>query len=170
MSCGVEFGAGNTWFWTHVQHLFISSPSLSPPPSSSAYCISFHLWLEVETFLNMRYHKTDFSMMICPDTLVQVRPALITDADGAKHMDAFLHAFESRYKREFSYIIRDRDIIVDDVRVRATGKTVHPAAEVAAAGDEPLKPRRQHPVVFDDAVPVTTPIYNLDDMRLNDKV
>ena len=32
MSCGVEFGAGNTWFWTHVQHLFISSPSLSPPP------------------------------------------------------------------------------------------------------------------------------------------
>ena len=33
-----------------------------------------------------------------------------------------LQAFEDTYQREFGFVLENRDIIVDDLRVRATGK------------------------------------------------
>jgi len=36
-----------------------------------------------------------------------------------------MQAFEETYKREFGFVLEQRSIIVDDLRVRATGK-VHP--------------------------------------------
>ena len=33
-----------------------------------------------------------------------------------------LQAFEDTYKREFGFVLEQRSIIVDDLRVRATGK------------------------------------------------
>ena len=33
-----------------------------------------------------------------------------------------LQAFEETYKREFGFILEDRKVVVDDVRVRAKGK------------------------------------------------
>lgn len=33
-----------------------------------------------------------------------------------------LQAFEETYKREFGFVLEQRSIIVDDLRVRATGK------------------------------------------------
>ena len=35
---------------------------------------------------------------------------------------AALQAFEDTYKREFGFVLEQRSIIVDDLRVRATGK------------------------------------------------
>lgn len=35
---------------------------------------------------------------------------------------AVLQAFEDTYKREFGFVLEQRSIIVDDLRVRATGK------------------------------------------------
>ncbi|EGD81795.1 5-oxoprolinase, partial [Salpingoeca rosetta] len=122
----------------------------------------------VEPFLNMRYHKTDFAMMICPSELVRVSPRVVEGEE--EQIGLFREAFEQRYKREFSYIIRDRDIIVDDVRVRATGVTVYPNIGAAHERDGPLKPHRHNPVVFDDAKPVDTPVYNLTDLCLSDEV
>ena len=33
-----------------------------------------------------------------------------------------MQAFEDTYKREFGFVLEERNIIVDDLRVRATGK------------------------------------------------
>ena len=33
-----------------------------------------------------------------------------------------MQAFEETYKREFGFVLEQRSIIVDDLRVRATGK------------------------------------------------
>ena len=35
---------------------------------------------------------------------------------------AMLQAFEDTYKREFGFVLEQRSIIVDDLRIRATGK------------------------------------------------
>lgn len=37
-------------------------------------------------------------------------------------MSHVVQAFEATYKREFGFILEDRSIMVDDVRVRAMGK------------------------------------------------
>ena len=36
-----------------------------------------------------------------------------------------LQAFEDTYRREFGFVLEDRSIFVDDLRVRATGKVLH---------------------------------------------
>lgn len=43
-----------------------------------------------------------------------------------------LQAFEDTYRREFGFVLEDRDIIVDDLRVRATGKARFILAHVNA--------------------------------------
>ncbi len=48
----------------------------------------------------MRYARTDCALMC-------------TSENG---QDGFLKAFRTAYKREFGFVIDDRDIIVDDIR------------------------------------------------------
>jgi len=61
---------------------------------------------EIKTlrFLNLRYEGTDVPVMTeCPE-------------DGN-----YANAFSSTYRREFGFVLSDRSIVVDDVRVRAVG-------------------------------------------------
>ena len=62
--------------------------------------------VKVEHFLNLRYQGTDVAVMTS-------RPA---DGDYAS-------ALEHSYQREFGFKLQGRAILVDDVRVRATGKS-----------------------------------------------
>ena len=58
--------------------------------------------------MNLRFEGADTNRMIAePD-----------DKD-------FIREFEEVYKREFGFILSGRDIIVDDLRIRAIGKTEH---------------------------------------------
>lgn len=60
--------------------------------------------IQYEVYLNMRYYGTDTALMILqPD-----------DGD-------FKTAFLTAHKREFTFLLKERDILVDDIRVRATG-------------------------------------------------
>ena len=59
-----------------------------------------------ETFLNLRYDGTDTAMMI----------AAPPDGD-------FVAAFEERFTREYGFDLENRDLRVDDVRVRGVGAT-----------------------------------------------
>ena len=43
-------------------------------------------------------------------------------ADGAAVVEAYTRAFVGRYQREFGFTL-DRPIVVDDVRVRGTGRS-----------------------------------------------
>lgn len=56
----------------------------------------------LEQYLNMRYQGTDTAIMIQRDPDVP-----------------FDQAFEACYQREFGFVLRDRDILIDDYRVRA---------------------------------------------------
>lgn len=60
--------------------------------------------IKTHRFLNLRYDGTDVPVMTeCPD-----------DGDYAT-------AFSAAYRREFGFVLSDRSIVVDDVRVRAVG-------------------------------------------------
>lgn len=62
--------------------------------------------IEVKQFLNLRYAGTDTqSMTERPDS------------------GDYLSAFEASYKREYGFILQNRKVQIDDVRVRAIGKS-----------------------------------------------
>lgn len=65
-----------------------------------------------ERFLNMRYRGSDTALMIA-------RPKAA--ADGAE--SDYAEAFVARHQREFGFT-QQRDILVDDVRVRSVGKAM----------------------------------------------
>jgi 5-oxoprolinase (ATP-hydrolysing) len=56
----------------------------------------------VERYLNMRYQGTDTAIMILEDP-----------------SRSFEEAFRGQYKREFGFVLFDREIVIDDYRVRA---------------------------------------------------
>ncbi|GFY72970.1 5-oxoprolinase [Trichonephila inaurata madagascariensis] len=68
--------------------------------------------IRLEIYLNMRYERTDCSLM-CSASMDSSDPSCF-------HGD-FKKSFVERYKREFGFIIADRPIVVDDIRVRGVG-------------------------------------------------
>ncbi|RXG71494.1 5-oxoprolinase [Armadillidium vulgare] len=64
-----------------------------------------------EPFLNLRYEGTDFALMCTLNNEVNFS------------VNAFKNEFSQRYQNEFGFIIKDRMILVDDVRVRGIGKS-----------------------------------------------
>lgn len=62
--------------------------------------------IKIETYLNLRYNKTDTSLMI------------ETPNDGN-----YKFVFENEYLREFGFKISNQFILIDDIRVRGIGKT-----------------------------------------------
>ncbi|KAJ2793317.1 hypothetical protein H4R21_005945, partial [Coemansia helicoidea] len=97
--------------------------------------------IEAQRFLNMRYDGTDAAIMV-PE------PA---DGDyGAR--------FEALHRREFGFVLGDRRILIDDLRVRATGAIGHAAQghvydELGRLARRPLGDPRGHPA-FAGLVPV----------------
>ena len=62
--------------------------------------------ISLEPFLNMRYKGTDCALMV-------------SGAGGQNFMEAFL----DRYRTEFGFVLQDREVFVDDIRVRGTGSS-----------------------------------------------
>uniref|UniRef100_A0A914WFH1 5-oxoprolinase n=1 Tax=Plectus sambesii TaxID=2011161 RepID=A0A914WFH1_9BILA len=71
--------------------------------------------ITVEPYLHMRYERTDCALMCTA--------AVETSKDNKKIHGDFKSAFLDAYKREFGFVISDRNIIVDDIRVRGIGKS-----------------------------------------------
>lgn len=66
--------------------------------------------IKLECYLNMRYDKTDYTIM-----------CLGKESDHFGNFcetGYYREAFEERYKREFGFLVPDKTILVDDVRVR----------------------------------------------------
>lgn len=72
-------------------------------------------------YLNMRYDRTDCALMSHPHEIKSVAELKYGD---------FLDAFTKQYQREFGFVLPNRKIIVDDVRIRAEAKAI--------SVDEPL--------------------------------
>lgn len=102
--------------------------------------------IESRCFLNLRYQGTDTAMMIPePD-----------DSD-------FAIAFRASYRREFGFDLPARDILVDDLRVRAAGKTSGLTRIPIAPSSEPPKPVDTVPCYFEGGWQ-DTDIYQLKDL------
>lgn len=71
-----------------------------------------------EAYLNLRYEGTDCALM-CSDA----KTSILQTGKVCLYGD-FEQAFIERYKREFGFVIENRHIIVDDIRVRGIGKSV----------------------------------------------
>lgn len=64
--------------------------------------------VQLETLLNLRYEGTDTSLMtLQPD-------------DGSWDFES---VFVQKYKQEFGFVLQDKPIIVDDIRVKGIGKS-----------------------------------------------
>jgi len=71
--------------------------------------------IRTERYLNMRFDGTDNAMMV-------VAP-LVNDGSGIQDETDFETAFKRSYKEEFGFLLENKVIIVDDIKVRGIGKT-----------------------------------------------
>jgi len=74
--------------------------------------------IELEPFLHLRYEGTDGALMVAPATGKQAsasNPLLAAYGD-------FNATFLDRYRTEFGFVLQNRRIIVDDIRIRGLGK------------------------------------------------
>lgn len=116
-----------------------------------------------EEYLNMRYRGTESALMI-------IKPS---GEDWA-----FGKAFVKHHRYEFGFTLEDRDIIVDDVRVRGIGKSF---AYQEKTVDQQLKSLQRKKVetktkqhanaeVYFEGGRRDTPVYKLGDMDVGDVV
>ncbi|XP_037068536.1 5-oxoprolinase-like [Pollicipes pollicipes] len=99
--------------------------------------------ITTEVHLHMRYDQTDCALM--------VQPVARQAGDGAAPASGdFMAAFLQRYRKEFGFVIGDRDVIVDDVRVRGLGgASVEDDAALPPAAKPPC-PKTESEVYFED--------------------
>jgi N-methylhydantoinase B/acetone carboxylase, alpha subunit len=123
-----------------------------------------------EEYLNMRYRGTESALMI-------LKPSK-EEADRLFEGEewAFGKAFVRRHEQEFGFTLPDRDIIVDDVRVRGIGKSFKTSEKTIDQQLQDSEPRdvvgheyRTSQVYFEGGRQ-ETPIYRLDDLHVHDRV
>ncbi|CAJ0918744.1 unnamed protein product, partial [Mesorhabditis belari] len=114
--------------------------------------------IEAEFYLHMRYFKTDCAIMICaPFKPGNSRPETI---------EKFMEIFRSTYKREFGFILENREVQVDDIRVRGIGKSEIKIREKIEHCDDPLNAPSigQKDCYFEDG-PQKTQLYDLKGLQ-----
>ncbi|KIW89458.1 uncharacterized protein Z519_09614 [Cladophialophora bantiana CBS 173.52] len=127
--------------------------------------------IEYEEYLNMRYRGTESALMV-------IKPG----SDEAKELYngddwAFGDAFVRQHELEFGFTLPDRDIIVDDVRVRGIGKSFRGMSKTA---DQQLKEITPKDVAEDKAYTTSqvyfeggrlpTKIYRLEDLEVGTRI
>lgn len=125
-----------------------------------------------EEYLNMRYRGTESALMI-------IKPK---EDDGGNRSSRgnweYGNAFVEQHHQEFGFTLPDRDIIVDDVRVRGIGKSF---TSLEKTVDEQLEEVKLKDVdatikkygtskVFFDGGRQNTPIFKLTDLDVGDRV
>lgn len=128
--------------------------------------------LQFEEYLNMRYRGTESALMTLKPTSEEAK----VDYDG--EYGAFGKAFIKQHEQEFGFTLPDRDIIVDDVRVRGIGKTFEGLERTV---DQQLKEIQPKDVAKGDKVYGSksvyfeggrqeTSIYKLEDLTVGDRI
>ncbi|CZT00714.1 probable 5-oxoprolinase [Rhynchosporium agropyri] len=124
-----------------------------------------------EEYLNMRYLGTESALMI-------VKPTSEGDQKEFQGDEcAFGKAFVKQHQQEFGFTF-DRDIIVDDVRVRAIGKSFENLGKTVDQQLKEILPRDvksgdkeyNRSKVYFDGGRFDTPIYKLEDVDVGDRI
>lgn len=125
-----------------------------------------------EEYLNMRYRGTESALMIVKPT-----PEEVKEHFGGREWD-FGQAFVKQHRYEFGFTLDDRDIIVDDVRVRGIGKSFRHGEDTV---DKQLKTLERQDVqgnskqhssqeVYFEGGRKKTPVYKLEDLQIGDSI
>lgn len=123
-----------------------------------------------EEYLNMRYRGTESALMIVNPTS--------QDPDVMSNISdwAFGKAFVDQHQYEFGFTLDDRDIIIDDVRVRGIGKSYRDPGETV---DQQLRTLERRSIdsskihgrqtVYFDGRRQDTPVFKLSDLVVGDE-
>ena len=122
--------------------------------------------IEFEEYLNMRYRGTESALMIVKPNAQEVK-TLYQGKDWE-----FGQAFINQHRYEFGFTLDDRDIIIDDVRVRGIGKSHRHSDKTV---DEQLKEIQRQALdkskkhgscqVYFEGGRQDTAIYKLEDLK-----
>lgn len=125
--------------------------------------------IKFEEYLNMRYRGTESALMV-----VRSNPEEAKTEYGGDDW-AFGKAFVKQHEQEFGFTLPDRDIIVDDVRVRGIGKsfegldkTIDQQLKEIKAKDVGEGKRYGMSKVYFEGGRKDTPIYKLEDLEIGD--
>lgn len=124
-----------------------------------------------EEYLNMRYRGTESALMIVNPNSQE------PGASPDRSEWAFGKAFVDQHQYEFGFTLDDRDIIVDDVRVRGIGRSYRDPGETV---DQQLRALERRPVdsdkvhgrkmVYFEGGRQDTPVFKLSDLAVGDDV
>lgn len=121
----------------------------------------------IESFLHLRYEGTDCALMTAP-TACKSPENLLEENFGD-----FQASFLQRYQSEFGFVLQDRKIIVDDIRVRVSGKTFAPPELPIEClkNEEDEQPEKEKTVkIFFDKEFLDTSVYLCQSLRGGQKI
>ncbi|CAB4424914.1 unnamed protein product [Rhizophagus irregularis] len=109
-----------------------------------------------EIYLNLRYQGTDFAFMT-------LKPKDSWDFSGA---------FVSQYQQEFGFTLPDREIFVDDIRIRGIGGDASITRHDEKIDQKLVNPSqcKEKTSVYFEGGRLETPIYLLEHLKVGDKV
>lgn len=125
-----------------------------------------------EEYLNMRYRGTESALMIVKPTQEE------TEKEYSGVEWEYGKAFIKQHHQEFGFTLPDRDIIVDDVRVRGIGKSFRSFEKTVDEQLEDIKLTdvdtvdKRHGIseVFFEGGRQETPIFKLENLDIGDKI
>lgn len=120
----------------------------------------------VEPFLHMRYDRTDCALMCSSEVSAgdSSSPTTVATGQAVSTFGNFELSFKTKYKREFGFVLQERHIIVDDIRVRAIGRASVQQSEPLKSGEkQPPEPVQTAQCYFDDTY-YPTPVYLLKNL------
>ncbi|KAJ7540098.1 hypothetical protein O6H91_10G001300 [Diphasiastrum complanatum] len=111
--------------------------------------------IATQLLLNLRYDGTDTNMMVSPPE------------DGS---DNYASSFVKQFRREYGFELRNRSILISDVRVHATGKTnILKPVVLNRATSGPVAEERLHQVYFGSGWH-ETPVYMLERLEYGHEI
>lgn len=117
--------------------------------------------ISTEVFLHLRYERTDCALMCSAGGYPGNKESCSTGD--------FRAAFTDRYRKEFGFTISERPIVVDDIRVRGTGRTsIDHQSRVEPRGTEP-RVERVTQCYFDDGY-LDTKVYLLEELSCDHSI
>lgn len=125
--------------------------------------------IELQTLLNLRYEGTDTALMT-------LQPE--------KGTWDFERVFVDKYRQEFGFVLEDKNIIVDDIRVKGIGKSfdslgqtvleeyrsLFPNGEAKTTDTDKVDKLAVRKVYFDNEGRLDTPIVKLDQLQHGSRV
>lgn len=108
----------------------------------------------LEPYLHLRYEGTDCALMCTPSSILGTDSRCVSIGSYGD----FYSTFVERYRNEFGFVIAGRSVVVDDIRVRGSGKTATPT-EIDADTANGIPASETVTRVYFDGGYQTTPVF-----------